>query len=72
MLMIDTTESPFGLLYDIVIHGSQPNILFVFVVMDTIRYDHILGSYEVVVLNKYHCVYPSYMQCYHPFIHHVY
>ena len=75
-LMISTTEIPigtvpkFGLLYDIIIQGSnhEPNIYFVFIVMDTLNYDQILGAYEVKRLQQYQCFYRSAISncCYHP------
>jgi len=76
--MIGTTHLPFGtapqfgLLYDIIVYGSEPNIVFAFIVMITLTYDPILGAYEIVALWEYRCLYHSSIQCYHLFstIHH--
>ena len=76
-LMIGTTiisfgtVPQFGLLYDIIIQGSnkEPNIYFVFMVMDTLDYDPILGAYEVKQLQEYRFLHRSIISsgCYHPF-----
>ena len=73
--MIGITQLPFGtapLLYDIIVYGPEPNIVFVFLVMHTLAYDPTLGAYEIVALREYRCLYRSSLQCYHLFstIHH--
>lgn len=75
--MIGTTELPFGtvpqfgLLYDIIVQGfnREPSVYFMFIVMDTINYDPVLGAYEVKRLHEYKCLYRSFISssCYHPF-----
>ena len=72
-MMIGTTELPFGtapqfgLLYDIIVYGSEPNIVFVFIALQTLAYDPILGAYEVTTLRTYRCLYRSSIHCYHTF-----
>ena len=67
--MIGTTQLPlgmvpqFGLLYDIIAYGSEPNIVFVFILMQTLAYDPSLGAYKI----EYKCLYRSSIQCYHLF-----
>ena len=48
------------------------NIVFVFIVIDILAYDPILGAYEIVALWEHWCLYHSSIQCYHLFstIHH--
>lgn len=57
----------FGLLYDIVIYGREPQVLFVFILMETIQYNPIFGAYELISQAKYICRYRSAIHCYHPF-----
>lgn len=72
-MMIGTVDIPsgtvpkFGLLHDIILYGKDPKILFIFVVMETVRYSSTYGAYETVLLTGYHCLYRSSIQCYHPF-----
>ena len=76
-LMIGTTDisfgtvPQFGLLYDIIVQGTsqEPNIYFVFIVMDTLNYDPVFGAYEVKQLREYRCLHRSIVSnsCYHPF-----
>lgn len=72
-MMIGTIELPFGtalqfgLLHNILIYGSEPNIVFVFIVMRTLAYDPILSAYEVTTLNEYRCLYSSAITCHHTF-----
>lgn len=72
-MMVGTTEiqsgtvPQFGWLYDIIIHGREPNILFVFRIMETLHYDPILGAYEIAALADYMCVYRSSIQCHYLF-----
>ena len=72
-MMIGTTECQsgsvpqFGLLYDIIIYGQEPNIVFVFNKMETLKYDSCFGAYEVVSLAEYCCFYRSSIKCYHLF-----
>lgn len=73
-LMIGTTDIPlgtvpkFGHLHDVLLAGEEPSIYFVFIAMDTLNYDPILGAYEVRKLNQYQCLYSSLISnfCYHP------
>ena len=72
-LMISTTEIPigtvpkFGLLYDIIIQGSdlEPNTYFFFIVIDTLNYGPVSGAKQ---LQQYQCFYRSAISncCYHP------
>ena len=57
----------FGLLYDILVYGEQQHLLFIFSSFKTIKYDAILGAYEVVSLPHYQCLHRSSIQCYHLF-----
>ena len=72
-LMIGTTElsfgtvPQFGLLYDILVYGPEPSILFVVLVMQTIAYNSILGAYEILPLTEYKCFYRSSICCYYLF-----
>ena len=71
--MIQTVQLPtgvypqFGLLYDIIIHGQEQNIIFIYLLLETVKYNTIFGAYEVVPLPEYRCLYRSSIQCYHPF-----
>ena len=73
-LMIGTTDisfgtvPQFGLLYDIIVQGSEANIYFVFLAMDTLDYDPILGAYKVKQLQEYRVFHRSVVSrgCYHP------
>ena len=76
-LMISTTDTSFGtvpqfgLLYDIVIQGSSQelHVYFMYLVMNTLNYDRILGAYVVKKLQDYRCVHRSIISngCYHLF-----
>lgn len=72
-MMIGTTDistgtaPEFGLLYDIIVYGSEPCILFVFVVMNTLSYNSLFGAYEVDPHIEYRCLHRSSLQCYHLF-----
>ena len=61
------TAPQFGLLYDIIIYGKEPTILFIFILMETVKYNPIYGAYELVTLSNFRCVYRSSIRCYHPF-----
>ena len=64
-LMIGTTELPCGtLLYDILIYGPEPSILFVVLVMQTVSYNSTIGAYEILPLTQYKCFYRSAICCY--------
>lgn len=64
----------FGLLHDIIIYGQEPNILFVFELMETLGYSASLGAYVICPLSsmQYQCIYRSSVSCYHLFnaVHH--
>ena len=57
----------FGLLNDIILYGEEPNIIFIFTVLDTLKYDAIFGAYELVSLSECICLYRTSIECYHPF-----
>ena len=61
------TVPQFGLLHDILTYGPEPQILFVFKVMETVKYDSTLGAYEIAPLVEYQCLYRSSIRCHHPF-----
>ena len=74
-MMIGVTELPsgtfpqFGYLYDILVHGEEPSILFVFSPVQVHGYDANLGAY--VVSNNYQenfqCMYCPTMRCHYLF-----
>lgn len=57
----------FGLLCDILLYGKEPCVIFVFTLMETVKYNGKLGAYELIPLAEYKCFYRSAIQCYHPF-----
>lgn len=57
----------FGMLHDIIIYDKEPSILFVFVVMETLGYDPIMGAYVICPLTEYRCIYRSSILCHHLF-----
>lgn len=61
------TAPQFGLLYDIITYGEGPNVLFVFMLMETLGYDSTLGAFEVLPLSDYRCLYRSSMKCHYLF-----
>lgn len=67
-VQISTGDLPlFGLLHDIILHGQEPIILFVFSVMNTLSYNPLYGAYEVTPSIQYKCVYRSSLPCHHLF-----
>lgn len=62
----------FGVLHDILTYGQEPNVMFVFMLMETLGYDATLGAFEVLPLSEYRCLYRSSIQCHYLFnaIHH--
>lgn len=61
------TAPEFGLLYDIILHGEEQCILFIFISMETIQYNPVLGAYELLPLSQYRCLYRTSIECYYPF-----
>lgn len=69
-MMIGVVELPsgsaphFGLLHDVIIHGQEPSILFVFISMETLGYDASLGAYATYRVSLYipliHFMLPSF------------
>lgn len=57
------TFPQFGYLYDILVYGEEPNILFVFNSMQSHGYDANVGAYVVSFQEKYQCIYRPAMMC---------
>ncbi len=78
-MMVGRQEVPtgtlpqFGQLCDIIIHGAEPHILFVFMVSPTLSYNPHVGAYvveplpNVLATSNFYCVYRSSLHCHHTF-----
>lgn len=72
-MMIGITELPsgtfpqFGYLYDILVYGEGPSILFVFCPMEVHGYDANLGAYVVTNSHNYQCIHRPAMKCHYLF-----
>jgi hypothetical protein len=62
----------FGMLYDIILYGDNPHVLFIFKVMETLWFNTNLGAYEVIQLAGYKCLFRSSLPCHRLFnaVHH--
>lgn len=61
------TVPQFRLLFDIIMYGQEPKILFVFNLMETLEYDMTLGAYAIASLAEYQCFYKSSIHCHYLF-----
>ena len=68
VMNLPTGSAPkFGILYDILVYGKEPKILFIFSLLETLGFNSKLGAYAVHPLTGYFCVYPSALPCHYRF-----
>lgn len=50
------TVPRFGLLFDVILYGEEPNVMFIFILMDAVQYSSMFHAYEIVSSHKFLCV----------------